>query len=187
MHVGSEDYRVVMIGETSVGKTSIISQLIEHTFNAKISSTVGANFQQFCKKVGDRTITLQLWDTAGQERFRALSPIYYRGAHAAISVFSFDNHDSLELLSEQINLFLEVAKDAQIFIVGNKVDIDMPAFSKSEAEAFSTEKKWKLFLTSAKTGEGIENLFDVVCQEMAKIKIEKKAQFVPGNQENDCC
>jgi Ras-related protein Rab-1A/Rab family protein len=187
MQVGCEDYRVVMIGETSVGKTSIISQLIERTFNPNISSTVGANFQQYCKTIGDRTITLQLWDTAGQERFRALSPIYYRGAHAAIAVFSFDNHDSLESLPEQISLFLEVAKDAQIFVVGNKVDIDMPAFSESEAEAFATEKKWKMFLTSAKTGEGIENFFDVVCQEMAKVKIEKKPQFIPGKQENQCC
>jgi small GTP-binding protein len=187
MNIRSEEYRVVTIGETTVGKTSIISQLTDHTFNAKMACTVGANFQPYSQKVGDRTITLQIWDTAGQERFRALSPIYYRGAHAAVAVFSFDNRDSLESLQEQISLFLEVAKDALIFVVGNKVDIDAPTFSKSDAETFATEKKWQLFFTSAKTGEGIENLFDVICQEVAKIKVERKLQFDAGIQEEKCC
>jgi small GTP-binding protein len=183
-------YRVVTIGEASVGKTSIISRLVSGTFSPNISSTVGANFQEYRKMVGDRMITLHVWDTAGQERFRALSPIYYRGAHAAVAVFAMDNRDSLEALPEQIDLFLEIAKDAVVFVAGNKADLDdQRTFSESEAEALANERGWRLFFTSAKESKGIRELFDAICAEMSKLKIEKKPAFDPGHyqEESPCC
>jgi small GTP-binding protein len=181
-------YRVVLIGDASVGKTSIISRLIDNTFNAHISSTVGANFQQFSQPVGDRIITLQVWDTAGQERFRALSPIYYRGAHAGVAVFSMDNHDSLESLPEQISVFLEVAKNARVFIVGNKIDLnDQNQFSKSEAEGMAAEQEWPIFFTSAQTGVGVVELFSAICKELSTVVIEGRPRFEPPPPERECC
>jgi small GTP-binding protein len=182
-------FRVVTIGDASVGKTSIISQLIEHTFNPNISSTVGANFQQYHKRIGQESIDLQVWDTAGQERFRALSPIYYRNAHAGVAVFSMESRDSLDSLPEQISLFLEVAKDALVFVAGNKVDmIDGQTFSKSDAEAFAREHGWQLFFTSARTGEGVVELFDAICQQVSEMKIEVRHGFQPRQEaETGCC
>jgi small GTP-binding protein len=173
-------FRVVMIGDASVGKTSIISRLIEHTFNPSISSTVGANFQQYHKRLGDETLDLQVWDTAGQERFRALSPIYYRGAHAGVAVFSMDRRDSLESLPEQISLFLEVAKDALVFVAGNKVDlVGKEGFSKSDALAFAEQHGWKVVFTSAKDGDGVVELFDKMCEQLRNVKVEGKSKIEP--------
>jgi small GTP-binding protein len=181
-------FRVVLIGEASVGKTSIISQLIDHTFNPSISSTVGANFQQYRRRLGDESIDLQVWDTAGQERFRALSPIYYRGAHAAVAVFSMENPDSLETLPEQISLFLEVAPNSLVFVVGNKVDlVETQAISKTDAGAFATAHDWELFYTSAKSGEGIDELFDEICHQVSRLKTDNKNQFAPTLQKGKGC
>jgi small GTP-binding protein len=182
-------FRVVTIGEASVGKTSIISQLIERTFNPNISSTVGANFQQYHKRIGNDNIDLQVWDTAGQERFRALSPIYYRGAHAGVVVFSMESRDSLDSLPEQISLFLEISKDSLIFVAGNKVDLlDTRTFSKGDAEDFVREHGWQLFFTSAKTGDGVVELFDEICKQLLELKIETKHKFQPKIEtESSCC
>jgi small GTP-binding protein len=183
-------YVVVMLGDTSVGKTSIISRLIDDRFNPMSSGTVGANFQQYQKLVGDRQFTLNIWDTAGQERFRALAPIYYRGAKAGIAVFSMDSRDSIESIPEQISVFLDHAKDALVFVAGNKVDIhDGPTFPKEDAMEFANQHNWRLFFTSAKTGDGVGELFAAVVDEMAKVKNEAK----PRNtldidaEDNSCC
>jgi small GTP-binding protein len=141
-------------------------------------------------QIGPEMITLQVWDTAGQERFRALSPIYYRGAHAAVAVFAVTDRDSLESLPEQISLFSEVAKDALVFVAGNKMDCqDKQVISKSDAEEFARERGWQLFFTSAKTGDGLGELFTEVCTQLSKVKLDLKATSRPVRRESDesCC
>lgn len=112
-------HRVVTIGETSVGKTSIITQLVKKSFNPNEKSTVGAMFVVYNQKLdtstlkdelnnvnnngGEVVVEMQIWDTAGQERFRSLGPIYYRGAEAAVVVFDFTSLNSFERLQSWID------------------------------------------------------------------------------------
>jgi small GTP-binding protein len=183
-------FRVVTIGDAAVGKTSIISRLTGEGFNPNVSSTIGANFQQYESQVNNGTVILQVWDTAGHERFRALSPIYYRGAHAAVAVFAMNNRGSLESLPEQISLFLDVAQGALIYVAANKIDLeDEQLFSKKEAKEFTEKRGWNLFFTSAYSGEGIAELFKVVCEEVSKHQSESKTVPFPAQPEksNECC
>ena len=169
-------HRVVTIGETSVGKTSIITQLVKKSFNPNEKSTIGAMFVVYNQKLdasvlkidpnniginGDVVVEMQIWDTAGQERFRSLGPIYYRGAEAAVVVFDFTSQNSFERLQSWITAFQDVAgTETIIFIVGNKIDLkDKIQVSAETAQNWAEERGFKFFSTSALTGEGVEEVF----------------------------
>lgn len=169
-------HRVVTIGETSVGKTSIITQLVKKSFNPNEKSTVGAMFVVYNQKLdtntikedpsnntngGDVVVEMQIWDTAGQERFRSLGPIYYRGAEAAVVVFDFTSQNSFDRLQSWITAFQDVAgTDTIIFIIGNKIDLKEKIQVEAEtAKCWADERGFKFFSTSALTGEGVEEVF----------------------------
>jgi small GTP-binding protein len=185
-------FRVVMIGEASVGKTSLISQLTDSRFDTNVSSTISANFRTYCQEIDNQVIELQIWDTAGQERYRALSPLYYRRANAAIAVFSFDNPGSIDTLPEVINLFFEVSASAAVFVAGNKSDLlehNMAEIPCGTAKDFVREHGWPLFLTSAKTGEGVCELFNAVCAQLARTATDRPrpTHFAPADGNDGCC
>jgi small GTP-binding protein len=185
-------FRVVMIGEASVGKTSLISQLTDSRFDLNVASTISANFRTYCQEIDNQVVELQILDTAGQERYRALSPLYYRKAAAGIAVFSFDNPGSMETLPEVVNLFLEVAASAVVFVAGNKSDIlehktsEIPC---TTAKDFAREHGWPLYLTSAKTGEGVCELFNAVCDRLARTIIDGQLplSFALPDANDGCC
>lgn len=156
-------HRVVTIGETSVGKTSIITQLVKKSFNPNEKSTVGAMFVVYDQKLDDSntSIEMQIWDTAGQERFRSLGPIYYRGAEAAIVVFDFTSLSSFERIQSWISAFQDNAgSETIIYVFGNKIDLEDEAqISREEAKRWVTERGFSFYATSALTGEGIEEAF----------------------------
>lgn len=169
-------HRVVTIGETSVGKTSIITQLVKKSFNPNEKSTVGAMFVVYNQKLdtnslkdelnnnisnGDVVVEMQIWDTAGQERFRSLGPIYYRGAEAAVVVFDFTSQNSFDRLQSWITAFQDVAgTETIIFIIGNKIDLkEKIQVSTESAQNWANERGFKFFSTSALTGEGVEEVF----------------------------
>ncbi|OHT09326.1 small GTP-binding protein [Tritrichomonas foetus] len=170
-------HRVVTIGETSVGKTSIITQLVKKTFNPNEKSTVGAMFVIYNQQVDNELVEMQIWDTAGQERFRSLGPIYYRGAEAAVVVFDYTSMTSFERLQSWVSAFQDVAgTETVIFVVGNKTDLKEEAQVSPEiAENWATERGFRLFSTSALTGEGVEQTFVELAQEIKK-KSKKKMQ-----------
>jgi small GTP-binding protein len=163
---GTLPCRVVTIGDTLVGKTSIVSQLIEHTFREDEQSTVGTNFREFTLRIEGTQVELQIWDTAGQEKFRSLTPIYFRNTQAAVAVFAMDSQDSFKNLKEQIESFLAIAPDAIVYIAGNKTDVDRQAIDRNEAFAFAQAKGFPIHFTSAKTGDGIERMFADLCRDL---------------------
>jgi Ras-related protein Rab-21 len=155
-------FRIVLIGDPSVGKTSLLSQLVDHKFSAIQTPTVGANYQIYPTRIDSLDVELQIWDTAGQERFRALGPIYYRYADAAVAVYDVTNHESFDALETWIRGFFEVAGTrAKVAIVGNKSDLGaISEVTKSEAEEFAERNGFTHFQSSAKTGEGVEIIFE---------------------------
>ena len=126
--------RVVMIGDSGVGKTSILSRLVDHRFNKHEQSTVGVNFQLYVREMADVRLEMQIWDTAGQEKFRALGPIYYRNSVAAVAVFSLDNTESLDRIGWWLEQFTNAAgTNVVIAIAANKAYI---AYSKQHNRAY---------------------------------------------------
>jgi small GTP-binding protein len=152
--------RVVVIGDASVGKTSILNRLVDQTFEDRERPTIGANYQLWIDQIDDLRVELQIWDTAGQEKFRALGPIYFRNAIGALVVYDVTNRDSFEDLEEWISAFSEAAEPgALISLIGNKTDCAPHAVFPDEAKQWAGAQGIELFQTSAKTGEGVREMF----------------------------
>ena len=152
------ELKVVFLGESTVGKTSIISAFSHNTFIPEQTPTIGACFSLQRVKVKDTYVKVKIWDTAGQERFRALTPIYYRDAQAAILVYAVDARDTFDKLDSWLaDLKRETVEMPPVIIVGNKTDLDRSVTMK-EAEAFAENVGATYMETSAKTNDGIQDL-----------------------------
>lgn len=117
-------YKLVLLGEQSVGKTSIITRFMYDSFDTHYQATVGIDFLSKTIYLQDKTVRLQLWDTAGQERFRSLIPCYIRDSQVAIIVYDITNLASFELTTRWIeDVQRERGDQVIIVLVGNKVSI----------------------------------------------------------------
>lgn len=161
-------FRIATIGESSVGKTSIIRIISGDKFDATESTTVGVDFGQIIKKVDGRTATLEIWDTAGQERFRSLVPVYCRNVNAALAVFDISSHDSFAKLGSWIDLFRSLGDEKRlIFIVANKSDLmDEQSVDLEKAKEWASERNYNFFVVSAKTGAGLDQMCESVIRSL---------------------
>lgn len=176
--------RVVTIGDTSVGKTSIITRLTQGRFNENEKTTIGAMFLLHQEKVDGMTLDMQIWDTAGQEKFKSLGPIYYRGAVAAIVVFDWTSEASFTNVGAWIKEFTESSgTDPSIILIGNKIDLESECqVDPDEAQRYATENGYLLFKTSAATGSGIQEAFTGVAKEIrSKMRLEKVDETKQAN------
>jgi Ras-related protein Rab-6A len=161
-------FRVVMIGDSAVGKTSIIGRFLRDTFDTDELSTVGVLYDSFVSHCTGCCVEIQLWDTAGQEQYRALGPVYYRNAAAAIVVFDLSNRGSFDHLPEWMRAFKNVCADtAAVIVVGNKCDRDDRLVPTEEGKAAAKAYEASYVETSAKTGQGVQILFDELVQTLA--------------------
>ena len=187
--------KVVIIGDTQVGKTSILSYLKDGHANLNSPSTIGASFQTHFVQTDTETVSFQIWDTAGQERFRALTPLYYRSALWAILVFDITNLHSFQDLYEWIqDLKEKMETGMNLVLVGNKVDLaDKRVVSYSDALNLSTQFSAKFYIeTSAATGAGVYQLFQRLAEETIQIEAPKAVTSIPketakkSNDKNNC-
>jgi small GTP-binding protein len=156
--------KVVLLGESSVGKTSIVAAYAEEGFTEVHSPTIGACFSLHEVAVGPQTIKLKVWDTAGQERYRALTPMYYRDAQIAILVFALDVADTLTKLQPWIDkLRSDTVTMPVLIIVGNKTDLERQV-PYPAAEQFALEAGATYCECSAKEDIGIKELFVVAAE-----------------------
>ncbi|OHT12604.1 small GTP-binding protein [Tritrichomonas foetus] len=182
-------FRIVTIGDSSVGKTSIINRLIHDKFSSNEPGTIGANYQQYYLDINQQRIEMQIWDTAGQEKYRALMPIYFRRSHAALIVYASNNEDSFNHLPSFIHGFQDVVgTDTVIYIVGNKCDLyDNMTVDYSTAEEWATQHGFKFFKTSALTGEGIKEMLRVLGEELLTRKNNITKELKPEVSNSDKC
>lgn len=154
-------HRIVMIGDSAVGKTSMITKLVNDEFKPDEESTVGAMFIMHEEIVNGKKIEMQIWDTAGQERFRSLGPIYYRGAHCAVAVFDITRNNTFIGLEPWVESFKDIAGQASsVFIVGNKIDlVEYKDVVDDSVNKWCENRGLKYYPTSALTGSGINELF----------------------------
>jgi small GTP-binding protein len=158
--------RIVFIGESGVGKTSIIDRLLNSS-SGNPSPTIGAVFHSHTRAVDGVEVNLQIWDTAGQERYRGLGPIYYRKANGAIAVFDLASRETMEKLDFWIDKFKEHADDKFVVIVANKNDLE-PAVTYQEIQALEEKHNATCLRASAITGENITEIFQTMCQHLAE-------------------
>lgn len=166
-------FRVVTIGETAVGKTCLINRLVNDRYNDTESPTIGGNFLMHCEIIDGKKIEMQIWDTAGQEKYRSLSPIYCRDAIVAVIVYDVSKPETFEKLESWIQLFTEVAdSESFIYIVGNKSDILEENSTLPEIHRkWAVDHGYDFAITSAKTGDGVEELFHEIALKLNATKI----------------
>ncbi|KAJ8932409.1 hypothetical protein NQ314_014666 [Rhamnusium bicolor] len=164
-------YKLVFLGEQSVGKTSLITRFMYDSFDTTYQATIGIDFLSKTVYLKDRTVRLQLWDTAGQERFRSLIPSYIRDSAVAVVVYDITNVSSFEHTTKWIDdVKRERGRNVIIILVGNKVDLE----SIREVSTETAEKRAKelniLFIeTSAKVGYNIKQLFRRIGEALPEI------------------
>lgn len=158
----AESLKVVLLGESGVGKTSIISQLMEQEFNDEQTATTGATFSTKTMVFDNKGICFEIWDTAGQEKYRALTKMFYKDAGAAILVYDITRQASFEELKNYwANQVRENApKKIVLAVAANKSDlIDTEQVDEKTGRAFAKEIGAIFKSTSAKNQKGIEELF----------------------------
>jgi Ras-related protein Rab-21 len=174
--------KVVLLGDQNVGKTCIVLRYVEGTFGSDVTSTIGAFFLTKKISVNNENIKLQIWDTAGQERFRAMAPMYYRGAHAAILVFDMTDLNSFITMKGWVSELIDnlsPTDDIVLTIACNKAD------KKKDRQVptnmivdFAKSVGAMVFETSAKSGLGIDNLFKKTTEAMIKAKEKKEKSLL---------
>jgi small GTP-binding protein len=186
-------FRVVTIGDSSVGKTSIVKKFVRDAFDPTEKNTVGALYDTFTDTVDGRDIEVQIWDTAGQEQYRALSPVYFRSAAAALLVFDITNRLSFENLDEWLISFRNAGTtQAAILLIGNKADLeDARKVQKFEGRDWADRHDCDYFETSARAGTGIRELFREVVVKLTGNTLEQsepkpQAQLAVGAP-RACC
>lgn len=188
-------FRVVMIGDSQVGKSSLVNSFLREIFEIETKSTVGAIFNTYTSEVDGVTYIMQLWDTAGQDKYRSLGPIYYRDSVGAIAVFDVTAEDPFSGLQKWIDDFNLYASVKNIFIVGNKSDLTYNhALVLEKAANFAQDNDAKLFFTSAKTKTNVEDMFQTVFYTLVAQEREKtsnassKIDIKDGEKaSNKCC
>ncbi|KAJ3589795.1 hypothetical protein NHX12_010636 [Muraenolepis orangiensis] len=154
-------FKLVFLGEQSVGKTSLITRFMYDSFDNTYQATIGIDFLSKTMYLEDRTIRLQLWDTAGQERFRSLIPSYIRDSAAAVVVYDITNVNSFQQTTKWIDdVRTERGGDVIIMLVGNKTDLaEKRQVSIEEGERKAKELNVMFIETSAKAGYNVKQLF----------------------------
>jgi small GTP-binding protein len=157
----ANQFKIVVAGASGVGKTAIVNQLVNHTFEVESQPTIGVEFTSLSLQTDSESVKLQIWDTAGQERFRSVSKAYFRNALGAVLVFDLANKASFEELNAWINdLNSLCAPNAYVILVGNKADLAGQRVV-TEVEGRETAKRYGLeyLETSAKSGDNIADAF----------------------------
>ena len=165
-------YKILLIGESNVGKTSIILRYTENEFQTNGISTCGVDVKCKYVSVDNTKIRLDIWDTAGQERFRGLAKNYFRGANGFILVYDITDINSYEKLKGWMNDAKEkIESDCKMMVVGNKKDCnDKRKIDTQILEQFGKKNNVLTMEVSAKTGEGIDLMFNNLVHELLELK-----------------
>ena len=152
--------KVIILGESGVGKTALLNHYVNNQFIETHKATIGADFMTKDIKIDDKMITLQMWDTAGQERFKSLGNSFYRGADAAILVYDITQKETFTKIEEWKSSFLDLSgesKEFPILLLGNKYDLqNQRAVDSSDGEAYAQKQGMIFYETSAVNGHNIE-------------------------------
>ncbi|XP_040564547.1 ras-related protein Rab-21 [Lepeophtheirus salmonis] len=171
------NFKIVLLGEGCVGKTSCVLRYVDDQFNERHITTLQASFLNKRLNVRGKRVNLSIWDTAGQERFHALGPIYYRDANGAILVYDITDLDSFRKVKVWIKELRKMLGNKIILvIVGNKTDIEEKRHVEPNmAEEYAKSVGATHFHTSAKLNTGIDELFLELTKQMISVALNNKS------------
>ena len=198
-----EPLKVITLGESGVGKTSIIRRYIHNIFDENNLSTIGLNFSFKEIKLNDgNSIQLKLIDTAGQEKYKALAKSYFKNVDAVLFVFAINSQESFDNIKNWIKLFDDNHNGKAGIpkcIIGNKSDQEREVKGDLVEQFKNDHQNFKYYETSAKNNDGIEKLFQDLGEDLYRIKLEnegrgrsksqntiKVSKYDKKNKKNNC-
>mmetsp|Transcript_7715 Transcript_7715/g.8489 ORF Transcript_7715/g.8489 Transcript_7715/m.8489 type:complete len:203 (+) Transcript_7715:80-688(+) len=153
-------FKLLLIGDSGVGKSSLLLRFADNTFTESFISTIGVDFKLRTIAIDESKVKLQLWDTAGQERFRTITSSYYRGAQGVIVVFDVTKKDTFHNVVKWLQeLERYAAEDVKKLLVGNKTDMPQREVTYDEAKELAEKLGLDYVETSAKTSDNVEEAF----------------------------
>merc|ERR1712159_121200 len=163
-------FKLVLLGDSAVGKSSLVLRFVRGQFFEYQESTIGAAFLTQNASLNDYTVKFEIWDTAGQERYHSLAPMYYRGAAAAVVVYDITNADSFSRAKSWVKeLQRQGSPNIVIALAGNKCDLaSKRKVEASEASEYAKDNGLFFMETSAKTALNVEELFKAIAKKLPK-------------------
>ena len=188
-------YKILLLGDSSVGKTCFLMRYSDNTFQEIHMSTIGLDYKLKNVQIDDgKIVKIQIWDTAGQDRFRSITKNYYKGAHGIILIYDVTSRKTFENVKNWVTQIKEEVSDkVTIILVGNKIDDEKNRkVSTEEGEKMAKECGLNFFETSAKAGINIDTTFNELVKKTVETysKIDEKGDKLkskkPGNKKI-CC
>ena len=176
-------FKVLLVGNTSVGKSSLFLRFVDKIWNDAFVPTIGVDFKIKTLNIDNKNVKLQIWDTAGQERFRTIISSYYRGAHGILLIFDVTETESFESLK---NWLIEIEKNTNKnvikLLIGNKCDLeDKRVISYETGKDFAEQYNMKYIETSAKTDLNVTEAFGLIGKELMDASADNEITVKPKN------
>ena len=197
-------FKVLLIGNSSVGKSSLLLRFVDNQWSDLFVPTIGVDFKIRTMEIDNKNVKLQIWDTAGQERFKNITASYYRGAHGIFVVYDISDTESFKNIN---NWLIEIEKNANKnvykILVGNKCDLeDKRTVSYQQGKELAETYGMQFIETSAKSNTNVDEAFQLLGREVMKMslndkeknfgnknkmKLDKKTEDIVFQQKQGCC
>ena len=210
MSTGEQEYdylfKLLLIGNSSVGKSSLLFRFVENVWDDSFVPTIGVDFKLKTLEVNGKKVKLQIWDTAGQERFKNITASYYRGGNGVLVVYDITERESFDnLTSWLIEIEKNANKNVYKLLIGNKCDLeDKRKVTYQEGKDFAESNGMKFIETSAKDNTKVQEAFELLTSEIMKsavnkdkgmekkdntkqIRLSQNTEYISGKKKGGCC